>query len=145
MHGNDFQTWKDPAHDAVVLAVAQGIRDKDTRHLHTIELNYLVSGSLDETGGHDLITHVDTLTCFRTNESPYGPDAVAFDSYVSPKPRIAAAVHHPAAGDEEIKHLVSAACQYPNGPTKAMKTRSMRRRLWLVKLLESRRKHPPKS
>ena len=48
MHGNDFQTWKDPAHDAVVLAVARGIRDKDARHLHTVELNYLVSGSLDD-------------------------------------------------------------------------------------------------
>jgi hypothetical protein len=48
MHGNDFQTWKDPAHDAVVLAVAQGIKDKDPRHLHTIELDYLVSGSLDD-------------------------------------------------------------------------------------------------
>jgi hypothetical protein len=48
MHGNDFQTWKDPAHDAVVLAVARGIKDKDPRHLHTIELNYTVSGSLDD-------------------------------------------------------------------------------------------------
>jgi hypothetical protein len=48
MHGNDFQTWKDPAHDAVVLAVARGIRDKDARHLHTVELDYLVSGSLDD-------------------------------------------------------------------------------------------------
>jgi hypothetical protein len=48
MHGNDFQTWQDPAHDAVVLAVARGIRDRDSRHLHTIELNYQVSGSLDD-------------------------------------------------------------------------------------------------
>jgi hypothetical protein len=48
MHGNDFQTWKDPAHDAVVLAVARGIKEKDPRHLHTIELNYQVSGSLDD-------------------------------------------------------------------------------------------------
>jgi hypothetical protein len=48
MHGNDFQTWKDPEQDAVVLALARGIKDKDTRHLHTIELNYTVSGSLDD-------------------------------------------------------------------------------------------------
>jgi hypothetical protein len=48
MHGNDFQTWKDPVHDAVVLAIARGIKDKDARHLHTIELDYLVSGSLDD-------------------------------------------------------------------------------------------------
>lgn len=48
MSGNDFQTWKDEKHDAVVLAVAKGIKEKDPRHLHTIELNYLVSGSLDD-------------------------------------------------------------------------------------------------
>src|SRR5207248_1537853 len=43
MSGNDFQSWKDAKNDAVVLAVAEGIRDRDHRHLHTIELNYLVS------------------------------------------------------------------------------------------------------
>jgi hypothetical protein len=48
MHGNDFQSWKEADHDAVVLAVAQGIKDKDPRHLHTIELNYEVSGSRDD-------------------------------------------------------------------------------------------------
>jgi Protein of unknown function (DUF4038)/Putative collagen-binding domain of a collagenase len=48
MHGNDFQSWKDADHDAVVLAVAQGIKDKDPRHLHTVELNYEVSGSRDD-------------------------------------------------------------------------------------------------
>jgi hypothetical protein len=48
MHGNDFQTWKQPDHDAVVLAVAQGIKDKAPRHLHTVELNYEVSGSRDD-------------------------------------------------------------------------------------------------
>jgi hypothetical protein len=48
MHGNDFQTWKDAGHDAAVLALAQGIKDTDTRHLHTIELNYLQSGSRDD-------------------------------------------------------------------------------------------------
>ena len=48
MSGNDFQTWKNEKNDAAVLAVAQGIKEKDSRHLHTIELNYLVSGSLDD-------------------------------------------------------------------------------------------------
>src|SRR5262249_45125302 len=48
MHGNDFQTWKDADHDAAVQAVALGIKDKDPRHLHTVELNYLVSGSRDD-------------------------------------------------------------------------------------------------
>ena len=48
MHGNDFQTWRKADHDAVVLALAQGIKDTDPRHLHTIELDYLVSGSRDD-------------------------------------------------------------------------------------------------
>ena len=48
LHGNDFQTWKDADHDAVALALAEGIKDADPRHLHTIELNYLVSSSHDD-------------------------------------------------------------------------------------------------
>jgi len=47
-HGNDFQTWATASDDAVVLAVALGIQDKDTNHIHTIELNYSVSDSLDD-------------------------------------------------------------------------------------------------
>ena len=66
MHGNDFQTWKDPAHDAVVLAVAQGIRDKDKRHLHTIELDYLVSGSLDDARWAPLIDVSGSYTYYPT-------------------------------------------------------------------------------
>jgi hypothetical protein len=49
MSGNDFQDWKTPATDAVVLAVAKGIRSVDRKHLQTIELNYLVSSSSDDT------------------------------------------------------------------------------------------------
>ncbi len=47
MHGNDYQSWG-PTYDPYVTAVALGIRDVDTRHIHTVELNYLVSGSLDD-------------------------------------------------------------------------------------------------
>src|SRR5260221_902094 len=50
MSGNDFQTWKDPKHDAVVQAVALGIQDEDKRHLHSVDLDYLVSGSLADPG-----------------------------------------------------------------------------------------------
>jgi hypothetical protein len=49
MYGNDFQTWTDPGDDTVVLAVAKGIRSADPNHIHTTELNYLSSGSLDDT------------------------------------------------------------------------------------------------
>src|SRR5579862_6913876 len=48
MSGNDFQSWPSPGDDAVVQAVAQGIRDTDDRHIHTVELDYPVSGSLDD-------------------------------------------------------------------------------------------------
>ncbi len=64
MHGNDFQTWKNPEHDAVVLAVARGIREKDTRHLHTIELDYTVSGSLDDARWAPLIDVNATYTYY---------------------------------------------------------------------------------
>ena len=48
MSGNDFQDWKNPSSDALVLAVAKGIRSTDHRHIHTVELNYTVSSSLDD-------------------------------------------------------------------------------------------------
>ena len=48
MSGNDFQSWRTAAYDAVVLEVARGIQDNDTRHLHTVELDYPISSSLDD-------------------------------------------------------------------------------------------------
>ena len=40
MHGNDFQTWQNATDDALVQAVARGIRSVDSNHIHTVELNY---------------------------------------------------------------------------------------------------------
>ena len=48
MSGNDFQTWTNATDTAVVQAVALGIRDIEARHIHTVELNYTTSGSLDD-------------------------------------------------------------------------------------------------
>ena len=48
MHGNDFQSWHTETDDALVRAVARGIRSTDRNHLHTVELNYPTSGSLDD-------------------------------------------------------------------------------------------------
>jgi hypothetical protein len=39
MSGCDFWTWDDPTDNALVQAVALGIKDNDTRHMHTIELS----------------------------------------------------------------------------------------------------------
>ena len=48
LHGNDFQSWQNASDDALVQAVARGIRSTDQNHIHTVELNYLTSGSLDD-------------------------------------------------------------------------------------------------
>jgi hypothetical protein len=48
MSGNDFGGWHDPENDAVVTAVALGIRDRDVRHLHTVELDVGQSLSTDD-------------------------------------------------------------------------------------------------
>jgi hypothetical protein len=55
MHGNDFQSWRNSDDDALVQAVARGIRDADPNHLHTVELNFLTSGSLDDSSWQPLI------------------------------------------------------------------------------------------
>jgi hypothetical protein len=47
-NGNDFQTWKNPKDDALVMAVSRGIRSADPKHIQTVELNYTVSSSLDD-------------------------------------------------------------------------------------------------
>ena len=48
MHGNDFLSWPFPDPDALVQEVARGIQDFDSRHLHTVELDYPVSSSLND-------------------------------------------------------------------------------------------------
>jgi uncharacterized protein DUF4038/collagenase-like protein with putative collagen-binding domain len=48
LHGNDFQSWRDPQDAALVQAVARGIRSVDAIHMHTAELNFLTSGTLDD-------------------------------------------------------------------------------------------------
>jgi hypothetical protein len=55
MHGNDFQSWRNAADDALVQAVARGIRSIDANHIHTVELNYETSGSLEDKSWAPLI------------------------------------------------------------------------------------------
>ena len=66
MSGNDFQTWRNPGDDAVVRAVALGILDRDTNHLQTAELDYLVSSSLDDTNWNSILTLNAAYTYFPT-------------------------------------------------------------------------------
>jgi Protein of unknown function (DUF4038)/Putative collagen-binding domain of a collagenase len=55
LHGNDFQSWRDPADTALVQAVARGIRSVDAIHMHTAELNYWTSGTLDDPSWRGLV------------------------------------------------------------------------------------------
>ena len=56
MSGNDFQSWRDSSDDAVVLAVARGIRSVTPSRLQTAELNYLRSASRDDARWRGVIT-----------------------------------------------------------------------------------------
>jgi hypothetical protein len=55
MHGNDFQSWHIAMDSALVQAVARGIRSEDQSHIHTVELNFATSGSLDDPSWAPLI------------------------------------------------------------------------------------------
>ena len=48
MNGCDFITWSDPKDDALVRAVAKGIRSVAPHQLETVELNYQTSSSFDD-------------------------------------------------------------------------------------------------
>ena len=64
--GADFQTWPTSSDDDVVQAVALGIKDMDTRHIHTVELNYPLSGSLDDNSWAPIIQLDAAYTYFPT-------------------------------------------------------------------------------
>lgn len=66
LHGNDFQNWREPANDAVVTAEALGIKDKDARHLHTIELDFLISSSLDDPNWAPIVNLCAAYTYYPT-------------------------------------------------------------------------------
>jgi hypothetical protein len=66
MSGNDFQSWRNAGDDLVVRAVALGIKDKDTNHIHTTELDYNVSSSLDDTNWNSIIDLNATYTYYAT-------------------------------------------------------------------------------
>jgi hypothetical protein len=47
-NGNDFQTWRKASDDALVLAVARGIKAVDPTRLQTVQLDYELSNSLND-------------------------------------------------------------------------------------------------
>ncbi|HXC35040.1 MAG TPA: DUF4038 domain-containing protein, partial [Candidatus Acidoferrales bacterium] len=46
--GNDLQDWSTATNDALILAIAHGIKSADTNHPMTVELNYQASDSLTD-------------------------------------------------------------------------------------------------
>ena len=78
LSGNDFQTWSNPKDDAVLLAVAEGIRSADPDALQSIELNYLASTSLDDPRWSGIVdldaaysyypTYAEVLKAYRTQD-----------------------------------------------------------------------------
>jgi hypothetical protein len=48
LNGNDFNTWQTPGDDAVVQAVAKGIKSVAPEQLQTAELNVYTSSTLDD-------------------------------------------------------------------------------------------------
>ena len=63
--GNDFQNWGNPANDAVILAIADGIKSVDT-NLMTVELNTTVSESQDDPNWISRITVNGVYTYYPT-------------------------------------------------------------------------------
>jgi hypothetical protein len=66
LSGNDFQDYATEADDAVIIAVANGIKSKDPSHLQTSELNYLASYSLQDANWASLISLDGAYTYYPT-------------------------------------------------------------------------------
>jgi Protein of unknown function (DUF4038) len=66
LSGNDFQSWRNPEDDALVIALALGIRSADKRHIHTVELDYQTSSSLNDKRWASVISLNAAYTYFPT-------------------------------------------------------------------------------
>jgi hypothetical protein len=64
--GNDFQLWRTASYDAVITAIALGIKDNDTSHIHTIELDYYISDSLADPNWWPIVSVNGVYTYYPT-------------------------------------------------------------------------------
>jgi hypothetical protein len=62
LNGNDFNTWKNPADDELLRAVAKGIKTAAPEHLQTVELNVYTSSSFDDSTWLPIISVNSTYT-----------------------------------------------------------------------------------
>ena len=110
MHGNDFQSWQNPGDDALVQAVALGIRSKDPNHIHTVELNFLTSGSLDDPTWAPLVELDAAYTYFPTyvqvlieyNRPKFKPVLMVEANYELSTIRTPTEVRRKTCGDRDI-------------------------------------------
>jgi Protein of unknown function (DUF4038)/Putative collagen-binding domain of a collagenase len=65
-NGNDFQDWGTADCDAVITSIALGIKDTDTNHLHTVQLNYPVSDSLEDPNWWPIVSVNGVYTYYPT-------------------------------------------------------------------------------
>jgi hypothetical protein len=81
LDGDDFNSWQNPGDDAVVRAVANGIKSADPRHLQTVELNIFTSSSFDDPTWVPIVSFNSTYTYSPTylqmlhsyNQTPIAP------------------------------------------------------------------------
>jgi hypothetical protein len=81
--GNDFQNWR-TQNDAVILAIADGIKSVDSNHLMTIELNSMVSESQDDPNWIPRITANSVYTYYPTYDETlvaYNKPNIMFSSW----------------------------------------------------------------
>jgi uncharacterized protein DUF4038/collagenase-like protein with putative collagen-binding domain len=69
--GNDFQHWQNQQNDAVILAIADGIKSVDAVHPMTIQLNYNVSCSQDDPNWIPRINMNGAYTYYPTYDETY--------------------------------------------------------------------------
>ena len=69
--GNDFQGWSIPQYEAPILAIVDGIRSTDPNHLITIQLDYPVSNSQDDTNFIPRINTNGVYTYYPTYAETY--------------------------------------------------------------------------
>lgn len=81
MNGNDFSGWRNPSDDALVRAVANGIKSADPHHIQTVEFNPPTGSSLDDSTWAPIVsingayvygpTYIQTLHNY--NQTPLMP------------------------------------------------------------------------
>ena len=66
-----FNYWATAANDSVILSIARGVKSADTDHPITIELNYVVSESLDDPNWWPILTVNGVYTYYPTYDESY--------------------------------------------------------------------------